>query len=197
MSFHLLLASSSPYRAELLKRLRIPFSQASPDIDETPRSDETPQEYVLRLAQGKARALRPEHPESWIIGSDQTCVVDGQPVGKAGTEAKALEQLKRVKGQKITFLTGLCLLSPDGSEFTLTEPFHVHFNDLPDEALQRYIRIEQPLDCAGSFKVEGLGITLFSALEGRDMNALIGLPMIGLCELMRQAGLEPLALAEA
>jgi len=197
MSFHLLLASSSPYRAELLKRLRIPFSQASPDIDETPRSDETPSEYVLRLAQGKAWALRPEHPESWIIGSDQTCVVEGQPVGKAGTEAKALEQLKRVKGQKITFLTGLCLLSPTGDEYTLTEPFDVHFHDLSDEALKRYITIEQPLDCAGSFKVEGLGITLFSALEGRDMNVLIGLPMIGLCELMRQAGLEPLALAEA
>ena len=197
MSFNLLLASSSPYRAELLKRLRIPFSQASPDIDETPLADETPQEYVLRLAKEKARALHTRHPDSWIIGNDQTCVIDGQPVGKAGTEEKALGQLKRVKGQKITFLTGLCLLSPAGDEYTLTEPFHVHFNDLSDEALKRYISIEQPLDCAGSFKVEGLGITLFSALEGRDMNALIGLPMIGLCELMRQAGLEPLALAEA
>lgn len=197
MSFPLLLASSSPYRAEILTKLRVPFIQASPDIDETPQVGEIPSDYVLRLSIEKANALRAEHPEHWIIGSDQTCVVDGKPVGKAGQSDKAVAQLKQVQGRKITFLTGLCLLSPEGDEYTLVEPFEVHFHDLPENALERYVEIEQPLDCAGSFKVEGLGITLFSALNGRDINSLVGLPLIGLCELMREAGLEPLTLAEA
>lgn len=197
MSFSLLLASSSPYRAEMLAKLRIPFTQAAPDIDETPRTNETPSDYVLRLSVEKARALQAEHPEHWIIGSDQTCVVDGKPVGKAGQSDKAVAQLKQVQGRKITFLTGLCLLSPQGREYTLVEPFEVHFHDLSEGVLKRYVEIEQPLDCAGSFKVEGLGITLFSALSGRDTNSLVGLPLIGLCELMREAGLEPLTLAEA
>ena len=197
MSFPLLLASSSPYRAEILTKLRVPFIQASPDIDETPQVGETPSDYVLRLSIEKANVLRAEHPEYWIIGSDQTCVVDGKPVGKAGQSDKAVAQLKQVQGRKITFLTGLCLLSPEGDEYTLVEPFEVHFHDLPENALERYVEIEQPLDCAGSFKVEGLGITLFSALNGRDINSLVGLPLIGLCELLREVGLEPLTLAEA
>ncbi len=197
MSFSLLLASSSPYRAEILAKLRIPFTLAAPDVDETPRTNETPSDYVLRLSVEKARALQAEHPEHWIIGSDQTCVVDGKPVGKAGQSDKAVAQLKQVQGRKITFLTGLCLLSPQGRKYTLVEPFEVHFRDLPEGVLKRYVEIEQPLDCAGSFKVEGLGITLFSALSGRDTNSLVGLPLIGLCELMREAGLEPLTLAEA
>jgi len=108
-----------------------------------------------------------------------------------------LEQLERVQGRSITFLTALCLLAPDGKRYELTEPFTVNFRSLPTDVLRQYIEIEQPLDCAGSFKVEGLGINLFSSMDGRDMNALIGLPLIGLCDLLREAGLEPLRLAEA
>jgi len=197
MTFRLLLASSSPYRAELLARLKLPFDQASPDIDEAPLGEEAPETYVKRLASEKAEALRAEYPRHWIIGSDQTCVVDNTPVGKPGSESRALEQLERVQGRSITFLTALCLLAPDGKRYELTEPFTVNFRSLPTDVLRQYIEIEQPLDCAGSFKVEGLGINLFSSMDGRDMNALIGLPLIGLCDLLREAGLEPLRLAEA
>lgn len=192
----LLLASSSRYRKELLQRLRIPFDCASPDIDETPLTGEDASAYVVRLAKQKAAALASRWPEHWIIGSDQTCVLNGRICGKPGTAEKAQAQLLQASGQRVTFLTGLCLRSPTGEEFSLCEPFHVQFRELSATLVERYIALEQPLDCAGSFKVEGLGITLFSALEGRDSNSLIGLPMIGLTDLMLQAGLQPLQLAE-
>lgn len=191
----LLLASSSPYRRELLNRLRIPFEHASPDIDESTLAGETASAYVVRLAREKAAALRLQWPGYWIIGSDQSCVINGQICSKPGTEANAIGQLAAASGKTVTFLTGLCLLSPEGDEFTLCEPFHVQFRTLTSADIQRYVQLEQPLDCAGSFKVEGLGITLFEKLDGRDVNSLIGLPLIGLCELMRNAGLNPLALA--
>ena len=194
-SLPLLLASSSRYRAALLERLKLPFIQASPDIDETPKADESPRDYVERLAVAKAHALRGSYPQHWIIGSDQCCITDGHIVGKPHTHENALAQLKRVQGKRIEFLTGLALLAPDGQCWSLVEPFNVHFRSLPDEQLIQYLNIEQPLDCAGSFKVEGLGITLFSALEGRDSNSLIGLPLIGLCDLMTEAGIAPLTLA--
>ena len=193
----LVLASGSTYRAALLQQMRLAFTQASPDIDETPHTDELPEDYVRRLAIAKAQALTDRYPSHWIIGSDQTCVIDGEVCGKPHTEDKAIEQLRRVQGKRITFLTGLCLYnSASGATYSLVEPFHVHFRTLSVSELQHYVHIEQPLDCAGSFKVEGLGINLFSALEGRDHNSLIGLPLIGLCDLMRQAGLNPLLLAQ-
>ncbi|MEK9714045.1 MAG: nucleoside triphosphate pyrophosphatase [Thalassolituus sp.] len=195
MTFKLLLGSGSRYRASLLERLAIPFEQASPDIDESALEGEAPAAYVARLATAKAEALQTSWPGYWIIGSDQCCVIDGVITGKPHTEENALEQLKKVRGKSVIFLTGLCLLSPEGHTFSLVEPFTVHFRKLDETALRRYINIEQPLDCAGSFKCEGLGINLFSALEGRDSNSLIGLPLIGLCDLMREAGLDPLALA--
>lgn len=192
----LLLASSSPYRAELLQRLRLPFIQASPDIDESPLGGETPEQYVERLALRKAEALATEYPDHWIISSDQTCVINGHITGKPLTEEKALSQLQAVQGKHITFLTSLCLLHPvSHRQYSLVEPFHVKFRSLSDEELKHYISLEQPLDCAGSFKMEGLGINLFSSFEGRDSNSLMGLPLMGLCDLMREAGLTPLLLA--
>jgi len=193
MTFPLVIASGSRYRAALLAQLQLPFTQASPDIDESPLTDETPEAYVLRLAKGKASALTARYPEHWIIGSDQTCIINGRVCGKPMTEERAIEQLLAVQGQRVTFLTGLCLMnSASGKQYSLVEPFHVHFRTLSREELTHYVSTEQPLDCAGSFKVEGLGINLFSALEGRDSNSLIGLPLIGLCDLMREAGLNPL-----
>lgn len=193
----LLLASSSKYRRELLQRLRIPFDCASPDIDETPLSNESAGQYVVRLAREKAEALHHQWPDHWIIGSDQCCVVKGRICGKPGSEENAREQLAQVSGDEVLFLTGLCLRAPDGREFSLCEPFHVHFRQLTADDIRRYVALEQPLDCAGSFKVEGLGINLFEKLEGRDINSLVGLPLIGLLDLMRSAGLDPLAEAAA
>ena len=191
----LLLASSSRYRRQLLEQLRIPFEHASPDIDETPLIDETPSAYVERLAIEKARALSSDYPQYWIIGSDQTCVINGNIVGKSGNRENALEQLQACSGKAVTFYTGLALLNPEDKAFSLVEPFTVRFRALTTEEIERYVDLEQPLDCAGSFKVEGLGIQLFEALEGRDYNSLIGLPLIGLMDLFRSAGLSPLALS--
>src|SRR5690606_27027004 len=183
----LLLASSSSYRRELLGRLRIPFDWAAPDIDESALPGEAPADYVQRLACAKAQALRAQFPQHWIIGTITS---------KPGTVAKAVAQLQQCSGKTVQFFTGLCLLAPDGQEYCLMEPFAVQFRDLSDAEIRRYVALEQPLDCAGSFKVEGLGINLFAALHGRDPNSLIGLPLIGLLELLRAAGFEPLQLAE-
>lgn len=191
----LLLASSSPYRQQLLKRLRIPFDTDSPNVDESMHANETPEAYVKRLAISKAQALRTDWSEHWIIGSDQCCVIDEKIVGKPHTIEKAVKQLQSCSGQKVTFYTGLCLAAPDGSLQALVEPFTVHFRELTLVEIERYVALEQPLDCAGSFKVEGLGISLFSSLNGRDPNSLMGLPLIALLEMFRQAGFNPLDLA--
>ena len=192
----IILASSSRYRAQLLKQLGIPFTQAAADIDETPLRGESPQSYVLRLAEEKARVIAARFPGKWIIGSDQTCIIDGEITGKPGTVENAIAQLSKVRGKSVEFLTGLCLFNSDsGACLTLCEPFKVHFRMLTQEEIIHYIHLEQPLDCAGSFRIEGLGIHLFERLDGRDPNALIGLPLIGLCDLMREAGLNPLLLA--
>lgn len=193
----LLLASGSPYRRELLARLRIPFDCVSPDIDETPSAGESPQDYVLRLACEKAQALTEQYPQHWIIGSDQTCVLNQQICGKPGNYDNAVAQLQRANGRRVSFYTGLCLLnSASGEYYSLTEPFHVYFRNLSHAEIERYVELEQPYDCAGSFKMEGLGINLFEKLEGRDSNSLIGLPLIGLLDLMRKAGFNPLELAQ-
>ena len=195
--FKLLLASSSPFRRQILNKLRIPFTCASPDIDETPLSAETPQQYVERLAIEKAQVLANQYPEHWIIGSDQTSVLDGEIRGKPLTRDNAIRQLQQSSAKHVQFYTGLCLLNAASGQYvSLIEPFSVHFRELSMTEIERYIDLEQPLNCAGSFMVEGLGINLFEKLEGRDENSLIGLPLIGLLELMRKAGLEPLGLAQ-
>jgi septum formation protein len=189
----LLLASSSKYRRTLLQQLGLPFDWASPEIDETPLALESAAQLVIRLAQAKATALADDYPQHWIIGSDQVCVLDGQIRGKPGTADNAMAQLRSCSGKRVEFLTGLTLLQPQSGQcFSLREAFYVHFRELSEEEIRAYVQQEQPLDCAGSFKVEGLGIQLFSALEGRDYNSLIGLPLIGLCDLLRQAGINPL-----
>ena len=190
----LLLASSSPYRQQLLNRLGIPFDTATPNVDESMHANEAPEAYVKRLAISKAQALRTDWPNHWIIGSDQCSVINNQIAGKPHTTEKAIEQLQSCSGQKVTFYTGLCLAAPDGSLQALVEPFRVQFRPLSLNEIERYIALEQPLDCAGSFKVEGLGINLFSSLNGRDPNSLMGLPLIALLEMFRQAGFNPLEL---
>lgn len=193
---HLLLASSSPYRRSLLKKLRIPFQFAAPDIDETPLPNERPEDYVLRLANDKAQALVQKFPEHWIIGSDQTCLLNGAICGKPLTEANAVAQLMQAQGQTVKFFTGVCLLNAQtGQYWQHCEPFEVDFRSLARPEIEHYVRLEKPLSCAGSFMVEGLGIQLFERLNGRDENSLIGLPLIALIDLMRQAGLSPLELA--
>jgi 7-methyl-GTP pyrophosphatase len=197
MSLPLLLASSSIYRQHLLEKLQLPFSMASPDIDESLRAHEDPRGYVQRLAIEKAKALANDYPNHIIIGSDQCAVleVDGQQVilGKPHTVENALKQLSQASGKQVTFLTGLCVFnSQTQQEVSLVEPFSVHFRTLTQAQIERYIEQESPLDCAGSFKSEGLGIRLFSALEGRDPNSLIGLPLIALVDLLEQQGIEVL-----
>lgn len=187
----LLLASSSPYRQALLKKLQLPFISASPEIDESALPGEHITARVERLAQEKAAALASQYPDHWIIGSDQLCSFQGEQLGKAGTTEAALAQLIRFRGQAVTFYTGLCLRTPSHN-FSCVEPFTVHFRDFTPVEAQSYIALEQPLDCAGSFKSEGLGITLFERLEGDDPNSLIGLPLIRLCRFLDSAGCTPL-----
>lgn len=192
----LVLASTSSYRAALLKQTGLPFIQAAPDTDETPDNNEAPDAYVLRLAEAKARSLANQYPDQWIIGSDQTCVLDGKITGKPGNFENAFKQLSLASGNTVRFLTGLCLLNPQKTVcLTLCEPFSVVFRDLSTNEIEHYLLTETPYDCAGSFRVEGLGIQLFKQLEGKDPNALIGLPLIGLFDLMREAGLNPLLAA--
>ncbi|KZZ48085.1 septum formation inhibitor Maf [Thalassolituus sp. HI0120] len=195
--FKLLLASSSPFRRQILNKLRIPFDCEAPDIDETPLADEQPQQYVERLAVEKAQALAGKYSDHWIIGSDQCSVVDGNICGKPHTVEKAQQQLRLSSGKVVHFYTGLCLLNAQTGEYqSVIEPFSVHFRELNDDEIRRYIELEMPLKCAGSFMVEGLGINLFEKLGGRDENSLIGLPLIALLQLMRNAKLNPLELAQ-
>ncbi|MBJ9978189.1 septum formation inhibitor Maf [Pseudomonas sp. S75] len=185
----LLLASSSPYRRELLQRLRLPFTCASPDIDESPRAGEPATELVRRLALAKAQALAATHPHHLIIGSDQVAVLDDRILGKPHTPERACEQLLAASGRSVTFLTGLALLdSATGRCQVDCIPFTVTFRELERERVERYVQAEQPLDCAGSFKAEGLGITLFQSTEGSDATSLIGLPLIRLVDMLLEEG---------
>lgn len=190
----LVLASTSPYRQALLAKLQLPFITAAPATDETPYPGESAEDLVLRLAIAKARALAANFPDSLIVGSDQVCVLNGTICGKPHTEENARAQLRAASGNRVVFYTGLALFnSRDGSVQSLVEPFSVDFRPLSDVEIARYVALEQPLNCAGSFKSEGLGITLFEGLSGRDPNALVGLPLIALAEMLRQAGVDPLA----
>jgi MAF protein len=193
----LLLASSSLYRQQLLAKLQLPFDCASPDIDESLLVNETAHNYVQRLAIEKARTLKDKFPNHIIIGSDQCAIleVNGQQniLGKPHTIENAVKQLTDCSGKKVTFLTGLCCFNSESQQtLALVEPFSVHFRQLTEAQIRRYIEQEMPLDCAGSFKSEGLGIRLFSALEGRDPNSLIGLPLIALVDLLEKMGVEVL-----
>ncbi|MEG0234094.1 MAG: nucleoside triphosphate pyrophosphatase [Hafnia sp.] len=185
----LILASTSPYRRALLEKFGVEFICAAPDTDETPKDGESAAELVQRLAQEKAQSLADKFPNHFIIGSDQVCVIDGKIVGKPGSIENAHQQLRAASGKIITFYTGLCVLNSHTMQKEIVcEPFYVHFRHLTDDEIRAYIKLEMPLYCAGSFMCEGAGILLFSQLEGRDPNALVGLPLIALNEILLKFG---------
>ncbi|WP_374439537.1 Maf family protein [Pseudomonas panipatensis] len=187
----LILASSSPYRRELLQRLRLPFECASPQIDESPLPGENARQLVCRLAEAKARALAERYPQHLIIGSDQAAINGERILGKPHTLERAMEQLKTASGASVSFLTGLALLdSANGQCQVDCIPFTVHFRKLDDARIRRYLEAEQPFDCAGSFKAEGLGVSLFSSTEGSDATSLIGLPLIRLVDMLLKQGVQ-------
>ena len=183
----LILASTSKYRRELLERLRIPFDVVSPQVDETPLTGESTLDLALRLAKAKATAVAKEHPNAWVIGSDQVADHCGAAIGKPGNFERALAQLKLMRGASVTFHTALCLMKSD-TQTTLNVPTEVTFRKLPDSVLESYLLAEEPYDCAGSAKSEGLGISLLEAIKSEDPTALIGLPLIALTGLLRDAG---------
>jgi MAF protein len=190
----LVLASTSPFRRELLNKLGLPFATAAPDIDESPLPDEEPESLVKRLSLEKAKAVAPDYPQALIIGSDQVACVDNQVLGKPGSHDKAMQQLKLTSGKTVTFLTGLTLYdSASGNSKTRCETVRVHFRELTDTQIDNYLQREQPYNCAGSFKSEALGIALFSKLECDDPNALVGLPLIRLIDLLKQFGVDVLS----
>ncbi len=185
----LVLASTSPFRRELLGRLGLPFEVAAPAVDESRLPGESPEALVLRLSEAKARAVAAQLADALVIGSDQVAVIDDEVLGKPGNRERAIAQLTRASGRCVTFLTGLSLVdAATGRAHTLCEPFHVHFRALSADQIARYVDREQPFNCAGSFKSEGYGITLFERLEGNDPNALIGLPLIRLVALLGREG---------
>lgn len=185
----LVLASTSPYRRELLGRLGLPFETANPKTDETALPGETPEATALRLSEAKARAMAATFPDALIIGSDQVAVMDGRIFGKPGNHDNAVEQLRNLRGRTVNFFTGLCLLNTrSGSTQVRGIPTLVTFRDLADSEIENYLRREQPYNCAGAAKSEGLGIALLARMEGEDPNALIGLPLIALCDMLRAEG---------
>jgi septum formation protein len=187
----LVLASTSPYRRELLTRLGLPFEVASPQADETPLPGESPSATALRLAEAKARAVAADYPDALIIGSDQIAELDGRVFGKPGSHERAVAQLKELSGRTVNFFTGLCLLDTHTGEAEIRGvPTLVGFRELTDHEIENYLRREPAYNCAGSAKSEGLGIALLERLEGTDPNALVGLPLIALCELLRRRGVD-------
>ena len=189
----LVLASSSRYRRELLGRLHLPFEVATPDIDESPLPGESPNATAIRLALAKARALAGRFADALIIGSDQVAMIDGDQLDKPGGFDRALGQLRRIQGRSVDFHTALALLDArDGTSECEDVVVRVTFRRLPEEELAAYLRIEQPYDCAGSAKVEGLGISLIEKVDSPDPTALVGLPLIALCGMLRRRGVTPL-----
>jgi septum formation protein len=189
----LILASSSAYRRELLARLHLPFESVAPDIDESPLPDEAPEATALRLARAKAAAVAARHPGAIVIGSDQVATLDGAQIGKPGDHPRALAQLQTMRGRRVVFHTALCMWdgrAADPSQAAQLENVQVFvtFRDLPDAELDAYLRIEQPYDCAGSAKNEGLGIALLERIDSSDPSALTGLPLIALTTMLRRAG---------
>ncbi len=189
----IVLGSTSPFRREILTKLKLPFECAQPDVDETPLPHETAPQLVSRLAQAKAQAVSQHYPNALVIGSDQVAVVDGKILGKPGDHPNAVQQLQQASGKIVTFYTGLALMNGlNGQLHQLVEPFEVHFKTLSKAQIEGYLQAEQPYNCAGSFKSEGLGIMLFERLQGRDPNTLIGLPLIALGELLQAEGIDVL-----
>lgn len=193
----LVLGSTSRYRRELLERLRIPFEVASPDVDETPRPAETPRNLAMRLALDKARAVARLHPQSVVIGSDQVADLDGEALGKPGTHDRAVAQLHRMRGQTVVFQTAVAVVCmASGFEQVDLAAVKVRFRSaedgLGDAEIEAYLRAEQPYDCAGSAKSEGLGIALLAAIDNDDPTALVGLPLIRTCRMIRAAGVKAL-----
>jgi len=185
ISQNLILASTSPFRKQLLEKLHLEFDTAKPDVDETALPEETATTLVERLAIAKARAIAPQFDNALIIGSDQVCVNQGQILGKPGNFENAFLQLKAASGKRIVFYTGLALLNSNtGRVQSLVEPYTVQFRALTDRMINNYLQQEQPFNCAGSFKSEGYGIALFESLEGKDPNSLIGLPLISLIKML-------------
>ncbi len=188
----LVLASTSRYRRQLLQRLRLPFTVARPEVDETPRAGEAPAALARRLALEKARAVALQHPQAVVIGADQVADLEGQPIGKPGTHERAVEQLERMSGRLVVFQTALAVVRPStGYERVELVPVQVRFRPLKRAEIERYLRLEQPYDCAGSAKCETLGIALTEAIESDDPTALVGLPLIRTAMLLREAGIDP------
>jgi septum formation protein len=186
----LVLASTSPYRRELLARLGLAFTQVAPDVDESPLPSEAPAAIASRLARAKAGAVARAHAGAWVIGSDQVAELDGQGLGKPGGRERAVGQLRAMSGRSVRFHTAVCVAGgePGASPAELVDTTTVRFRTLDDAEIARYVDREQAFDAAGSFKAEGLGIALFDAIESRDPTALIGLPLIGTARLLRRCG---------
>ena len=190
----LILGSTSVYRRELLARLRLPFEVHAPHVDETPLPGEAPAALAQRLALAKAHAVARLHPEAVVIGSDQVADLDGQPIGKPGTHERAVAQLRSMSGRSVVFQTAVAVVCARSAYVgTALAPVKVRFRELSDEEIELYLRAEQPYDCAGSAKSETLGIALLDSIESDDPTALVGLPLIRTCALLRAAGIDPLA----
>lgn len=187
----LILGSTSRYRKELLARLCIPFQVEASEVDETPLAQETPKDLALRLALAKARAVANKYPDAVVIGSDQVADLEGEPLGKPGNHANAVKQLKRMRGKTVIFQTALSVVCvATGFEQTDLAAVKVTFRDLTDAEIESYLKAEEPYDCAGSAKSEGLGIALLAAIDNDDPTALIGLPLIRTCNMLRAAGMK-------
>ena len=187
----LILGSTSRYRKELLARLCIPFQVEAPEVDETPQAQEAPKDLALRLALAKARAVAKKYPDAVVIGSDQVADLEGEPLGKPGNHTNAVKQLKRMRGKTVIFQTALSVVCvATGFEQTDLAAVKVTFRDLTDAEIESYLKAEEPYDCAGSAKSEGLGIALLAAIDNDDPTALIGLPLIRTCHMLRAAGVK-------
>ncbi len=184
-----ILGSTSRYRKELLSRLRIPFEVCAPHVDETPLPGEAPKELALRLALAKALAVAKQNPNAVVIGSDQVADLEGTPLGKPGNHTNAVLQLQKMRGKTVVFQTALSVVCvANGYQRTDLAAVRVKFRDLTDSEIESYLRAEEPYDCAGSAKSEGLGITLLDAIDNDDPTALVGLPLIRTCQMLREAG---------
>lgn len=194
----LILASTSRYRRELLQRLQLPFAVEAPGVDESPLPGEAPAALAARLALAKAMAVATRTPDAVVIGSDQVADLDGQPIGKPGDHDRAVQQLRQMSGRSVLFQTALAVVrARSGFQRVELASVRVSFRQLSNNEIETYLRLEQPYDCAGSAKSESLGIALLAAIDSDDPTALVGLPLIRTCELLRQAGLDPLAAAAA
>jgi septum formation protein len=187
VSAALILGSTSSYRRDLLARLGLPFDVARPEVDETPAPGETPAHLALRLARAKAEAVARAHPDAWVIGSDQVADLDGAPLGKSGGRQAAIAQLEAMSARAVVFRTAVSVRRGDVAHDAV-DATRVRFRPLSRAEIERYVDAEQPFDCAGSFKSEGLGIALFDAIETSDPTALVGLPLIATARLLRAAG---------